>query len=269
MRQTRRYLVCSLAIALVALPVTAAPLDYPKTKRIDHHDDYHGTSVHDPYRWLEKDVREAKDVADWVEAQNKVTLGYLESIAEREVIRNRLTELWDYEKLGTPWKRGGRYFFTRNTGLQNQNVLYVTSSWDDEPRVLLDPNGWSEDGTVALAGTVASPDGRYLAYGVAEASAVSPLPTGSIGSSTRASNGLLIPGVSSMAATTLRRRTPSSRGWLSIRSSSTTGSARRRRTMCSFTRLPTIRTGAFVATLPRTAATSSFRPGRAAQGATW
>jgi prolyl oligopeptidase len=157
------------------LPATAAaadgnaPPNYVPTKRIDHVDDYHGTKVPDPYRWLEADARESQEVADWVEAQNKVTFGYLESIPEREAIRKRLTQLWDYEKFSAPSKRGGRYYFYKNDGLQNQSVLYTMDSLDAEPRVLIDPNGWSEDGTVALAGTAVSDAGKYLAYGVAEA----------------------------------------------------------------------------------------------------
>ena len=125
--------------------------------------------VADPYRWLEDDVRESPDVAAWVEAQNKVTFGYLKQIPQREAIEKRLTELWDYEKFGTPFKRGGRYYFYKNNGLQNQSVLYTQASLDAEPEVFLDPNGWSEDGTVALAGISFSDDGRYVTYGVAEA----------------------------------------------------------------------------------------------------
>ena len=165
----KRLSRAAIVLAILSAPAAVESFEYPDSKRVDHHDDYHGTKVHDPYRWLEEDVRESRDVAAWVEAQNKVTFAFLESIPERDAIRERLTELWDYEKLGTPWKRGGRYFFSKNDGLQNQSVLYVTDSWTESPRVLIDPNGWSEDGTVALAGTAASPNGRYLAYGVAEA----------------------------------------------------------------------------------------------------
>jgi len=129
----------------------------------------HGVNVPDPYRWLEQDVRESKTVREWVEAQNKVTFGYLKQIPERDGIRKRLTELWNYEKYTPPVKRGGRYFFRKNDGLQNQSVLYVAKSPDAEPEVLIDPNTWSDDGTVALAGTSFSDDGTYLAYGVADA----------------------------------------------------------------------------------------------------
>lgn len=142
---------------------------YPKTLRGDVVDTYHGTKVADPYRWLEDDVRESEQVAEWVAAQNKITFDYLNSIPERESIRRRLTELWNYPKYSAPVKKGGRYYYSKNDGLQNQSVLYVLESLDGEPRVLIDPNQWSKDGTVALAGLTVSDDGRYLAYGVAEA----------------------------------------------------------------------------------------------------
>jgi prolyl oligopeptidase len=145
------------------------PSRYPQTHLVDHIDDYHGTKVADPYRWLENDVRQSKEVADWVAAQNKVTFGYLESIAEREGIKKRLTALWDFEKYHTPFKTGGRYFYEKNDGLQNQYVLYVLDKLDGEPQVLLDPNKLSKDGTVALTDTSVSNDGKYLAYGLAEA----------------------------------------------------------------------------------------------------
>lgn len=142
---------------------------YSETRRVDHVDEYHGVKVPDPYRWLEDDVRQSKDVAAWVEAKNKESFGYLEQIPEREAIRKRLTELWDYEKFGSPFKAGGRYYYSYNSGLQNQDVLYVQDSLESEPRVLMDPNTWSKDGTVALAGMAFSDDGRYVTYGVAEA----------------------------------------------------------------------------------------------------
>ncbi|MCP4203970.1 MAG: S9 family peptidase [bacterium] len=142
---------------------------YPATERIEHYDDYHGTKVHDPYRWLEDDVRESDEVAQWVEKQNKVTFGYLDQIPERERIKQRLTELWDYEKLSTPWQQGGRYFVFRNNGLQNQNVLFVKDSFEGEERVLIDPNTWSDDGTVAMRSTSVDPKGKYLAYAIGDA----------------------------------------------------------------------------------------------------
>ena len=145
------------------------PLSYPKTRPVKQVDVYHGTKVADPYRWLEDDVRKSPDVAEWVAAQNKLTFAYLHAIPQREAIQKRLTELWNYERYSAPFKAGGRYFYTKNDGLQNQSVLYTLDSLDGEPRVLLDPNKWSKDGTVALAGMAISDDGKYLAYGVAEA----------------------------------------------------------------------------------------------------
>ena len=144
-------------------------ISYPETRRVDHVDVYHGTEVADPYRWLEDDVRVSTDAADWVAAQNKVTFGYLKSLRHHARINQRLTELWDYEKYSSPFKVGGRYYYSKNDGLQNQYVLYVMDALDGEPRVLIDPNAWSADGTVALAGLAFSEDGRYVAYGVAEA----------------------------------------------------------------------------------------------------
>ncbi|MEN8375170.1 MAG: prolyl oligopeptidase family serine peptidase [Gemmatimonadota bacterium] len=164
--RTRRALALAAFTLLPAGPAlgqaATADLTYPQTQRGDLIEDYHGTSVLAPYRWLEDS--DSPDVGDWVNAQNDVTFAYLESLPYREEIETRLTELWDYERFGTPWKEGGRYFFFKNDGLQNQSVLYVQESLEDEPRVLVDPNGLSEDGTVALAGSFVSPDGRYLAY---------------------------------------------------------------------------------------------------------
>ena len=141
-------------------------LTYPETAMGEQVDDYHGTEVKDPYRWLEDDVRESAEVAEWVDAQNAVTNGYLESIPERAQIAERLKVLWDYEKIGLPEKQGGRYFFGYNDGLLNQDLVYVQSSLDAEPELLIDPNGWSEDGTVALAGYTPSPDGRWVALSI-------------------------------------------------------------------------------------------------------
>jgi prolyl oligopeptidase len=146
---------------------SADRVSYPEARRAEHQDTYHGVIVPDPYRWLED--LDSPETKAWVEAQNKATFAFLEGIPSRTGIKERLTALWDYERYGVPSKEGGRYFFTRNDGLQNQAVLYTVSSLEGEPRVLLDPNTLSKDGTVALAGTAVSDDGRYLAYGVAEA----------------------------------------------------------------------------------------------------
>ena len=145
---------------------TAAPtasLQYPETLTVEQIDNYHGTDVADPYRWLEDDVRESDEVAAWVAAQNEVTNEYLSKLEYREAIKSQLARFWDYEKFSLPTKKGGYTFFSRNDGLQNQFVLYVQKG-DGEARVLLDPNGWSEDGATALAGYYPSPDGRHLAY---------------------------------------------------------------------------------------------------------
>ncbi|MES2739709.1 MAG: prolyl oligopeptidase family serine peptidase [Pseudomonadota bacterium] len=170
MRLTRISLVLLIAgIGAQALAQTCAVgapgLTYPVTKKVDQKDSYHGTVVADPYRWLE-DANSA-DTRDWVLAQNKVTQAYLGQIPGRAAIKARLTALWNYERFSVPVKEGGRYFYSRNDGLQNQAVLYVMDSLAGAPRLLLDPNKLASDGTVALAGTVVSPDGKYLAYGTA------------------------------------------------------------------------------------------------------
>ncbi|MBN1908392.1 MAG: S9 family peptidase, partial [Pirellulales bacterium] len=144
-------------------------LPYPDTRRTDQVDEYHGVMVADPYRWLEQDVRESKKVADWVAAENRVTSAYLDSLPQRKVIEKRLTELWNYPKYSSPSKVGGRYYYLKNSGLQNQSVLYTMDALDAPARVLIDPNTWSKDGTVALEGVEPSDDGRYLAFGKAEA----------------------------------------------------------------------------------------------------
>jgi len=136
--------------------------DYPDAHKVDQVDDYHGTQVADPYRWLEEP--DSPETRAWVEAENALTMPYLASLPSRDRIEKRLTELWDYPKYGAPFERGGRYFFTKNDGLQNQSVLYVQESLDGEPRVLLDPNTLSDDGTVALGGMSISRDGRLLAW---------------------------------------------------------------------------------------------------------
>lgn len=140
------------------------PLSYPTSLRVDQVDDYHGTPVADPYRWLEDP--HSPETRSWIEGQNQVTFGYLNQLSERDRIKQRLTELWDYEKYGIPFQQGDRYFFFKNDGLQNQSVLYTLPSLDAEPQVLLDPNTLSEDGTVALGGLAISEDGSRLAYGL-------------------------------------------------------------------------------------------------------
>jgi prolyl oligopeptidase len=145
----------------------AAPMRYPEAPRSETVDEYHGRKIADPYRPLE-DPDSAATRA-WVEAENRITFGFLESIPERAAIRDRLRDLWDYEKYSPPRQEKGRYFYSYNTGLQNQSVLYTTDSLDGPARVLLDPNTLSTDGTVALSGVAPSKDGRFIAYGIAAA----------------------------------------------------------------------------------------------------
>ncbi len=146
------------------MPDTNKKLTYPPTHQVEQVDDYHGILVQDPYRWLED--LDSDETKAWVEAQNQITFGYLNEIPVRERIQQRLTQLWDYEKYGIPFKEGNRYFYFKNNGLQNQSVLYCLTSLDAEPRVLLDPNKLSEDGTIALSGIDISEDGKLLAYGL-------------------------------------------------------------------------------------------------------
>ena len=140
------------------------PLSYPNSRQVEQVDDYHGVLVSDPYRWLED--LESEETKAWVEAENNVTFEYLNQIPVRENIKQRLTQLWDYEKYSIPFKEGNRYFYFKNDGLQNQSVLYTLTSGDGEPKVLLDPNKLSDDGTVALSGVAISEDGNLMAYGI-------------------------------------------------------------------------------------------------------
>ncbi len=137
---------------------------YPESPRVEQVDEYHGVKVADPYRWLED--LDSQRTRDWVTAQNRVTSAYLAALPEREPIRKRLTELWNYERYTVPTEHGGRYFFTRNDGLQNQNVLYRVDTPGGEPRLVLDPNTLSQDGTIAMTGWSVSEDGKLLAYGL-------------------------------------------------------------------------------------------------------
>lgn len=161
-------LVLALAPALGLVTTVAAQLPQPPATRMtDQVDRYHGVSVPDPYRWLEDD--NSAETTAWVKAQNEVTFRYLAGLPERAAFRKRLTELYDYERFSPPSRRGGKYFYSRNDGLQNQSVLYVQDALDGPARVLLDPNALSNDGTVALTASEPSPDGRLLAYGLAAA----------------------------------------------------------------------------------------------------
>ena len=163
-------LLCSLAGGFLltgmftsAAPAPAQTLQYPAARKSDVVDDYHGTRVPDPYRWLEDP--DSPESRAWIEAQNRLTAAYLAEIPARAAIRERLTKLWNYPKYGTPFRKARRYFFFKNDGLQNQSVLYKQASLTADPETLLDPNVLSEDGTVALSTLAVSEDGRLLAYG--------------------------------------------------------------------------------------------------------
>jgi prolyl oligopeptidase len=159
--------VLLLALALAARVVAADAIAYPSAPTGSVTDDYHGTKVADPYRWLE-DV-DAADTKAWVQAQNTVTFDFLAKLPKRELIKQRMMQLLNYPRYSMPSKQGGRYFYTHNTGLQNQSPLYVKDSLAAEGRVLIDPNTLSTDGTVALAGTAVSDDGKLIAYSTATA----------------------------------------------------------------------------------------------------
>jgi len=139
---------------------------YPETKRVDVVEKHFGQTIADPYRWLENDVRNDKEVAAWVESQNKVTNAHLNTLPGREIFKDRLKQLYNYERFSILVKKGGRYFYLHNSGLQNQQVLYVRDSVDGAGRVLIDPNSWAEDGAIALAEWSVSDDGKRVAYAV-------------------------------------------------------------------------------------------------------
>ncbi len=149
---------------LMACKPSEPKFNYPMTEKVDSVDTYFGHKVSDPYRWLEDD--QSAQTAEWVKQQNAVTFGYLDSIAFRDRIRDRLTHIWNYPKSYAPFKSGGEYFFAKNDGLQNQNVYYMMEKLGDEPILVLDPNLLSTDGTVALSTFSVSNDGRYLGYGI-------------------------------------------------------------------------------------------------------
>lgn len=170
----RSLTILTLAIGLAAIaPAQAAehenketPLTYPETKTVDVIDEQFGEYISDPYRWLENDVREDAEVAEWVKAQNAVTDAYLETLPGRDALARSMEELFDYDDLGNPVEAGGKYFYERKSGGQNQAVLYVRDGADGEERALIDPAGWSDDGATALAGWKPSGDGSLLAYAV-------------------------------------------------------------------------------------------------------
>ncbi|MEZ5346590.1 MAG: prolyl oligopeptidase family serine peptidase [Pyrinomonadaceae bacterium] len=163
----KKIIVFSIVFVFLGTTVPAqSKLKYPETRKSDQTDDYFGTKVADPYRWLENN--DSAEVASWVGEQNKVTNEYLSRIPYREKVMNRLTELYDYPKIGSPSRRGEWYLFSKNDGLQNQSVIYIQKGLDGDPEVLLDPNKLSEDGTARLGAFSWSPDGKYVLYGVSQ-----------------------------------------------------------------------------------------------------
>jgi prolyl oligopeptidase len=160
-------LILVVALSLLGLPAHAGTkYTYPEARQADVAEDYHGTMVKDPYRWMEDP--DSEETLKWVNAQNELFQGFIKDEASREIIEARITELWNYPKYSLPRKHGDRYFFTKNDGLQNQSVLYVQETLDGETKVVLDPNTLSEDGTVALRAQTYSHDGKFLAYGLTE-----------------------------------------------------------------------------------------------------
>lgn len=142
------------------------PVTYPDVKKDETVDDYHGTAIQDPYRWLEDD--NSKETAEWVTNQNKVTFDYLDQIPYREAIKNRLKDVWNFERFGTPFKEGGKYYYFKNDGLQNQAVLYEQETLDGASTIVLDPNNFSEDGTTSLSSLSFNKTGNLLAYQISE-----------------------------------------------------------------------------------------------------
>src|ERR1041385_8038019 len=149
---------------LVIIPAASQQIHYPVTEKVHQVDTYFGIDVADPYRWLEDD--NSPETAKWVEEENKVTFGYLESIPFRSKIKERLEELYNYPKYTAPFRKGEYFFFYKNDGLQNQSVLYIQKGLEGTPEVLLDPNTFSKDGTTRLSTFTLSKDGKYAAYAI-------------------------------------------------------------------------------------------------------
>lgn len=161
-------LLAAVAFSLATTPVLGGTvnLTYPETRKLDLVEESFGEKVADPYRWLENDVRTDKEVADWVERQNAVTQRYLGALPQRDWFAQRIRGLMNYERFGLPRKAGGRYFYMRNSGLQNQSQLFVRKGLNGEPRLLIDPNAWAKDGATALDAWVPSKNGKMLAYSI-------------------------------------------------------------------------------------------------------
>lgn len=169
----KKYIVQIVAVAGIGLLASGCSVsentradtktvEYPVSRTVTQTDSYHGTMVSDPYRWLEN--TQSSEVAEWVAQQNQLARPYLEALPTREMYKKRMTALWDYEKYNVPFTKGGKFFYSHNNGLQNQYVLWMASSADSEPDVLIDPNTFSDDGTVSMAGYEISPKANKIAY---------------------------------------------------------------------------------------------------------
>ncbi|HSI89384.1 MAG TPA: prolyl oligopeptidase family serine peptidase [Pyrinomonadaceae bacterium] len=162
----KKILTAAALSSFLTISISAqTAFKYPEARKGDVVEDYHGVKVADPYRWLEETG--STETQAWIEAQNKLTNEYLGTISQRDALRKRFTELWNYERISAPSKVGDKYIYSKNDGLQNQSVLYITDSVDDPGRVFFDPNKLSDDGTAALSGSSFSKDGKLWAYGVA------------------------------------------------------------------------------------------------------
>jgi prolyl oligopeptidase len=169
---TRRIVVLTLALLAAACQQTAPAktmLKYPQPRKESTVDDYSGTKVADPYRWMES--LDSKEVADWVAASNAVTEPYLQSLPLREHFRKRLTELWNYPRTGVPTVEGGHIFYARNTGLQKQAPIFMRTGVDAAPSLVIDPNVISADGSLSLSEWQPAPDGKLFAYGLSDGGA--------------------------------------------------------------------------------------------------
>jgi len=163
----KKVVFCLAIVSFVAISVTAQDGNgYPATRKVDQVDNYFGTEVKDPYRWLENN--DSPEVAEWVEAQNKVSFGWLEKIPYRNAVKERLMKLFNYPKIGAPQRRGDMFLFSKNDGLQNQSVYYIQKGLNGTPDELLDPNKFSTDGTSRLGAFSWSPKGKYIVYGISQ-----------------------------------------------------------------------------------------------------
>src|SRR5256714_8008440 len=163
----RKFLALSIVppLAVLFAADSQPTFKYPLAPTSNQVDDYFGTKVPDPYRPLENP--DSPESRKWIEAEDKITFDFLKTIPERDGIRKRLTEVWDYERFGVPFKEKDRYFFSKNSGLQNQNVLYTAKNFSEQPGILLDPNLLAKDGTIALGGVDVTDDAKFMAYGLA------------------------------------------------------------------------------------------------------